>query len=177
MSLLQQRVANLEQQIADLECDHKVIKIRFREAINGNRMYKRQCVRCGDLVGNWIPHESIQKKDEIKPVDDSLAANYRQSKFELTKALNQLIRKVQKSEFDDQYQRYLTSPEWHRKRTLIFERCNYLCEGCRINGATIVHHTTYKNIGNEFLFELVGLCKDCHEKYHHPQSEDVRQLA
>ena len=29
-----------------------------------------------------------------------------------------------------------------------------------------VHHTTYANVGHEFLFELVALCPECHNRYH-----------
>ena len=170
MSLLQERVANYERQIVELECDHKVIKIRYRKAVNGNKMYKRQCVRCGDLVGNWIPHETVKNKETVEPVNDTVAANYRKTKFEMTKALNDLIVENQnnekRNEFDGWYKQYLLSPEWRVKRNLVLERCNEICEGCRAKRAIIVHHLVYKNVGKEFLFELVGLCQGCHDRYH-----------
>lgn len=36
------------------------------------------------------------------------------------------------------------------------------------NGKFIMnlHHTTYENLGNEYGYELVWLCKDCHEQLH-----------
>ena len=170
MSLLKERVANYERQLSDLECDHQVIKIRYREAVNGGKMYKRQCVRCGDLVGNWIPHDTIKLKETVEPVNDTLAATYRKTKFELTKALKDLIIESKsdgrKKEFDNWYQQYLSSPEWQAKRNLVFERCNYICEGCRLKRATVAHHLVYKNVGKEFIFELVGLCHECHDRYH-----------
>jgi 5-methylcytosine-specific restriction endonuclease McrA len=29
-----------------------------------------------------------------------------------------------------------------------------------------VHHLTYQNAGNEFLWELVAICRECHARYH-----------
>lgn len=64
------------------------------------------------------------------------------------------------------YKEYLLSNEWKQKRYLIILRCQNICEGCRENKVDNVHHLTYDNVYNEFLFELVGLCKDCHERFH-----------
>jgi hypothetical protein len=46
------------------------------------------------------------------------------------------------------YARYLASDEWRNSR------------------ATQVHHRTYQNIFNEFLFELVAVCAQCHHGIH-----------
>ena len=167
----QQRIANLEQQIAKLECDHGTTKIRYRQAINGNKMFKKQCCRCGDLVENWIPHEKVRNKDLVEPINDTLAATYRRNKLDLEEALRQLITQHQKSDFDEWYQQYLSSPEWREKRKRVLDRCGSVCEGCRTTYATIIHHMTYRNVGDEFLFELVGLCQVCHDRYHTEQKE------
>lgn len=66
----------------------------------------------------------------------------------------------------ERYEKYLQSPEWAEKRRFVFLRCNWQCEGCLIGQATEVHHRSYKNFGNEFLFELRGLCKTCHDRFH-----------
>ena len=36
---------------------------------------------------------------------------------------------------------------------------------------TQCHHLTYENVGEEFLFELVALCSDCHERLHQKRRE------
>jgi 5-methylcytosine-specific restriction endonuclease McrA len=50
-----------------------------------------------------------------------------------------------------------------------------MCEGCGDEKAQEVHHKTYKNVGDEFLFELVALCNTCHDRYHkiEGEAEDV----
>jgi 5-methylcytosine-specific restriction endonuclease McrA len=36
----------------------------------------------------------------------------------------------------------------------------------RLKRATQVHHTTYKHVGNEFLWELRAICDECHDRFH-----------
>lgn len=64
------------------------------------------------------------------------------------------------------YERYRMSDAWREKRWRVFERANYLCEGCREAKPTEVHHLSYAHIGDEFLFELIALCRECHAKLH-----------
>lgn len=55
---------------------------------------------------------------------------------------------------------------WARKRSLVLERANHTCEGCGIRRATQVHHLTYKHVYDEFLWELVATCDECHDRAH-----------
>src|SRR5439155_719926 len=71
-----------------------------------------------------------------------------------------------KAQCREDYQRYRQTPEWIARRDLVLEREHRICQGCRSRPATEAHHTTYDHIGNEFLFELVALCRDCHDKFH-----------
>jgi hypothetical protein len=64
------------------------------------------------------------------------------------------------------YRLYLKSSSWAQKRSLVMKRCDALCEGCRSAPATQVHHKTYDHVGYEFLFELIGICRDCHARFH-----------
>ena len=59
---------------------------------------------------------------------------------------------------------YLASPEWRLKRKAVLDRCHYVCEGCGTQSACEVHHLTYNHWKHEFLFELVGLCRACHQR-------------
>ena len=63
-----------------------------------------------------------------------------------------------------EHQLYLTSSEWRMKRKLVLERCRSVCEGCGTQIAVEVHHVTYRHWKREFLFELVGLCRACHQR-------------
>jgi 5-methylcytosine-specific restriction endonuclease McrA len=54
------------------------------------------------------------------------------------------------------------------------ERDGYLCQGCHDRTATIAHLFTYAHVGREFLFDLVALCRDCHERFHR---QDGREMS
>jgi len=72
----------------------------------------------------------------------------------------------------EKYKKYMLSNEWKYKRALVMRRCMGACEGCGENKAKEVHHTTYKNFGNEFLFELQALCYSCHDRIHGHEHHD-----
>jgi hypothetical protein len=69
-------------------------------------------------------------------------------------------------EWNDWYERYLQTYAWGERRRLVMERAGGICEGCRQEPATEVHHLTYKHVGDEFLWELVAVCGWCHSRYH-----------
>lgn len=72
------------------------------------------------------------------------------------------------------YAEYQRTTTWHAKRDLVFERENYLCEGCRKETATQVHHDRYPDawpgspewIDAERLWEFHALCGECHVLAH-----------
>ncbi len=63
---------------------------------------------------------------------------------------------------------YLKTPQWLSKREKVIQRANHRCEGCGAYLGTLgqVHHKTYDNWKDEFLFELIYLCSDCHSRVH-----------
>ena len=160
------RLENLQNQIASLECDHQKQKVRYKLASNNTKMFKLQCVRCGELFGEWIPHHKINNQNSIEQIDENLRDSFNQTIYELKKALQERTISLDKINFHDWYKDYLKSPEWREKRLLVLDRCNNVCEGCRQKVAIEVHHLTYKNVGKEFLFELIGICLGCHERVH-----------
>lgn len=66
----------------------------------------------------------------------------------------------------EQYADYLRSEEWAARRTKVMQRAGGICEGCRDRPAEEVHHLTYEHVTQEFLFELVAMCGDCHARFH-----------
>lgn len=64
------------------------------------------------------------------------------------------------------YNAYLRSPEWKKKRDAVFQRDGGICQGCLEEPIENVHHTTYANLFDELLFQLIGLCETCHRKIH-----------
>lgn len=69
-----------------------------------------------------------------------------------------------------EYKKYLASERWASKRDKVMGRENGLCEGCREEPATEVHHLTYEHLFDEFLFELAALCTTCHSRWHEDEA-------
>lgn len=84
--------------------------------------------------------------------------------------LNTFIRNQKKSSEWEQlrsiYHGYLDTANWKIKRKKVLERDDWLCQGCLEEEATDVHHLTYDNIYNEFMYQLVSLCEGCHKRIH-----------
>jgi 5-methylcytosine-specific restriction endonuclease McrA len=70
------------------------------------------------------------------------------------------------AEWWQRYNEYLTTDKWQEKRRAVFERDGGICQGCRSAKATQVHHHSYRNVCNEFLWELTPVCDECHARYH-----------
>jgi hypothetical protein len=64
------------------------------------------------------------------------------------------------------YTAYLQTPAWHARRRRVLARADHLCEGCREQPATQVHHLTYQRLEHEMLFDLVAICDACHDAIH-----------
>jgi 5-methylcytosine-specific restriction endonuclease McrA len=68
-----------------------------------------------------------------------------------------------------EHREYLKSHKWMKKRDAVIIRAGHHCEGCGVylGEKGQVHHKTYDNWKNEFLCELIYLCKECHDRMHH----------
>jgi len=67
---------------------------------------------------------------------------------------------------NEEYQRYLQSPEWQDKRLQVLQRDKYRCVDCGARKRLEVHHTSYARIFKEDLDDLITLCRACHEEEH-----------
>jgi len=65
-----------------------------------------------------------------------------------------------------QYKLYLQSDEWAERRLRILRRDNYTCRICSSTTNLHVHHLTYDRKYNESDYDLITICKDCHEIVH-----------
>ncbi len=67
-----------------------------------------------------------------------------------------------------EHREYILTPKWLEKRSAVIKRAGHHCEGCGVylGEKGQVHHLTYDHWKQEFLFELVYLCADCHAKMH-----------
>lgn len=65
------------------------------------------------------------------------------------------------------YTEYLSSNDWKTIRDRRIEFDDYNCVMCSSTIILQVHHLTYKNVGEEdFINDLITLCKSCHSAVH-----------
>lgn len=144
--------------------------MRWRIIAGGARVIQLQCIDCGRSVGSFVSQkdksqeylESLDKwDDEMQRRDRTMAeerhlANVRQ-------------RQQESDAWWANYEAYLRTPEWQAKRKAVLERDKHLCQGCLKARAIQAHHQTYVHLENELLFELISLCKPCHDRNHDPR--------
>lgn len=147
-------------------CEHPKIELRQRIYSNGSTHYVDQCLRCGAALQSY-KHDSnkvVQAKlhGAISVFDEMLQDEF--TKLAMSHSRN--LREDQRADWWQWYTEYLKTTEWAAKRAACLRRDQYICQGCRERRATIAHHTSYRHVGNEFLFELVSLCPICHARIH-----------
>lgn len=69
-------------------------------------------------------------------------------------------------EWREKYEKHLKSSHWNHLRQKALKRDGRKCSLCGATKNLIVHHLTYKNLGDEYLHELQVLCKKCHQTTH-----------
>lgn len=129
-------------------------------------MYAWQCLECGCRVGEWLKREFVFSQGIPEPWDEGLEERHRKRAGEAFQKWRLQQRSAENEAWQSRYDEHLRSGHWQALRQLVFTRCGGMCEGCGTNRAQHVHHLTYANMGDEFLWELVGICRDCHERYH-----------
>ena len=140
------------------ELRYKVIDQPGRQAY---KQFKRQCLECGK-VSNAISHTKLSdlERNTAGPVDMGISTEYWKAKQERAAARFENNR----TDWFIQHSDYLRSPEWQAKRTAVFRRDGYICQGCLKNPAAQVHHVTYAHWQHEPLFDLVSVCVQYHDE-------------
>ena len=65
-----------------------------------------------------------------------------------------------------EYEVYIHSQEWERKRQWALTYWGNKCATCFTSRELEVHHRTYERLGHELITDLIVLCDGCHEKFH-----------
>ena len=142
-------------------------------ANDGSRYQKPQlrnyCDDCGRLVGSALKHSlastdapELSREEATRP--ERLWREYAEQR--------DAEKRRQTEQWRANYEDYLQSPEWANKCELVFRRSNRVCEGCGQATASEVHHLTYEHCRNEFLWELVAICRDCHRSVHGVEADN-----
>lgn len=145
-------------------CKHPDSQRFYRrlKTIDNRVQLRLQCLQCGSVFGQSIALSTVKNLGEVPWVDEELRDKgrnvWRNTYAEKTEAKNRA--------FWEYYEKYINSEEWHMKRRLVLQRAGNKCEGCGLRQAVHVHHREYRNLGDEFLFELVALCQSCHQRIH-----------
>lgn len=151
------------------QCDCSRTEVRRRAQSNGVTVYVRQCLHCGSNRG-CVRKDSVHALPSSLPAwDEGLRERWQQKRnafWDQQRQDYEAARDRESQEFWEFYERHLQSPEWADLRRRVLDRCAGVCEGCRRRRAAHVHHLTYKRLGNEMLFDLVGVCKPCHDSIH-----------
>ena len=147
-----------EATVAPRDCFHDSLGLVYRTA-GKQKQYIHQCTFCGAEMAQEPNDTTVQERLAAKPFDWGLRSSGQRLDYHTG-------REAQDQDWRDRYDKHLASKEWQDLRKRIFFRCQGICEGCRKNPAVHVHHLTYKRMGHEMLFDLVGVCRDCHQGIH-----------
>jgi 5-methylcytosine-specific restriction endonuclease McrA len=82
----------------------------------------------------------------------------------------------ERSAFDDELEfikqtdarhKYMKTKKWEDIRQFILKINNSQCDVCGISGPLDIHHISYAEpAGQESIFDLVPLCRECHIRTH-----------
>jgi 5-methylcytosine-specific restriction endonuclease McrA len=145
-------------------CAHPVSVTCIRTIGGGGTQIVRQCKTCGAPTSSAIARSKFTsvELDAMPAYRDDAMEEYGRKQREAA----QLAWDMESQDRKHAYALYLQSPEWQARRRLTLERDKYKCQGCLTAPATQVHHKNYDHRGDELLYDLVSLCRSCHEKTH-----------
>lgn len=158
-------------------CAHTNVRPTRATKSNGVVCVYLQCTNCGEKI------KEVSKKEynvNILPAfNEDLRRFHRQQKQEHRQEIAgrwldemQNERTQQDAEFWRKYSAYLRSEHWRRLRLSVLKRDKYQCQNCfdSVTEQTAhVHHISYvgfQRVGYSFAFEVVTLCRECHEDFH-----------
>lgn len=141
-------------------CGHKRAELRRYILGNGGVQMRKQCLDCGAPASDPIRHATLERPVESYPeADKGLMERLHQEQLAAREARSEKRRAWYRNE-------YLQSAQWREKSALVLKRANHTCECCGTRRATQAHHLTYECVGEEPLWHLKAVCRECHEWLH-----------
>ncbi len=139
----------------------------------GDIQVKEQCENCGHVKKNAVGGFDKAAREALPELNSMARERSRIKLSEFETDFNNKCRTRAFVSGQPEWRRkhgdYMKTAEWRYKRDLVLKRDKYLCQDCLTNPATQVHHKTYRNTdftGMEPAFDLVSLCRPCHERVH-----------
>ena len=139
---------------------------------DGRIQIKKQCCSCGMIHGHCYPFKTVDNIEALPSSSRTFQEVFRDKRMEELSNMRKRVLKMFEEKFGVRtdkegplvdYAVYLESPEWKEKRKLVMKRDRNRCQSCLADDATEVHHITYRHLFNEPLFDLVAVCRACHQ--------------
>ena len=150
---------------AMFRCSHDRRELRLRTIAGGRPAYYRQCTMCGNAGPAISAREAnavLEATNVTHVFDNDLEAMWLARKHSAYVLTYQEIAPAMGREYDA----YLASQEWSRRRSAALLRAKEICEVCKHFQATEAHHVTYARVGCELPDDLLAVCSFCHGLLH-----------
>lgn len=146
-------------------CTHETTALRIFTFSDGTEHFVRQCCSCHEKATAWLRHDLVSPEEAAgaTPFDHDALTRHRVLDRQRVMDARPVLGSLRD---DPQYQEYLRSPKWAEIRALVLYRDNGMCRGCGKRRGCDVHHLSYAHLYDEFLFELVTVCRSCHDRWH-----------
>ena len=152
----------------------EIMELRLGRTSNGARWPVLQCPSCWEYTSVYVGVKTgytIEMQDAAPKFDKDLSWEMRKKRWaaknvESNKEYSQMQAQRENKQRDwwIRYHEYMTSDTWMSLRKRVLDRDEYICQSCHRSEATQVHHLNYKHLGAEPMFDLVSVCRSCHEK-------------
>lgn len=153
----------------ECECANTVLRWQeIKSGPNKYRAYRRQCLDCG-AGSPMVGHDKLTplQKAAATEFDPAIREGHWRRRDEAWRSRKDGEAEARRAARREEYEDYINnSPNWRRLRRLVRARCHGTCEGCGERPMAEVHHLTYEHLFDEFLWELVGVCRECHRRAH-----------
>lgn len=153
-------------------CVHDQVSLAIRVLSNGAIRYVSQCDTCGKEIEAYTHAFAKSLISELgdgifRQWDAQIAEEYKAKRKNLFDEWLASTKQEQDEQWWANYTAYLHTDAWSERRRLCLVRDNFQCQAklpCCTGRAVDVHHLTYDHVGNEPLFELVSVCRACHDE-------------
>ncbi len=150
-------------------CDCSGRRLVAKRDSIGRTHFVLQCLRCGSAEPVKKTELTQREMDAAPDFDAGLADRWNWKRQSYARELHNARREAEHDAFRGEHEAFLRSAAWQDMRRRVFDRCGGICEGCRMRRAVQVHHRNYTyKFGCEMLFDLVAVCRECHEAIHDP---------
>lgn len=115
-------------------CDHPDVIVTKKATRSGNHQRVLQCQICGGYINRPMTvDEKALLLYGLPDFDESLGKSWVQAEmeaFDLARAINRKRQPDRGPALTPEYQAYLNTPEWRRRRDAVLNRDGYTCQAC-----------------------------------------------